>query len=47
MFTKLTVDEEAAGAESHSDAKAWTDKADAILKAAAKRGDNSFYISNH
>jgi len=48
MMTKLVVDEEAFGAEAHSDAKAWTDKADAILKAAAKRNpDNAFYVSNH
>ena len=48
MMTKLVVDEEAMGAEAHSDAKAWTDKADAILKAAAKRNpDNAFYVSNH
>ena len=46
-FTQLVVDEEAGGSESHSDAAAWTARADAILKAAAKKGGNSFYISNH
>jgi hypothetical protein len=47
MFTKLTVDMEAAGSEAHGDAAAWTAKADAILKAAALKGNNSFYITNH
>ena len=46
-FTQLVVDEEAGGSESHSAAAAWTARADAILKAAAKKGGNSFYISNH
>jgi hypothetical protein len=47
VFSKLVVDEEAAGSEAHSNAAAWTAKADAILKAAAAKGHNSFYISNH
>eukprot|EP00286_Rhodomonas_abbreviata_P015124 CAMPEP_0181318748 /NCGR_PEP_ID=MMETSP1101-20121128/17177_1 /TAXON_ID=46948 /ORGANISM="Rhodomonas abbreviata, Strain Caron Lab Isolate" /LENGTH=78 /DNA_ID=CAMNT_0023426249 /DNA_START=23 /DNA_END=259 /DNA_ORIENTATION=+ len=47
VFSKLTTDMEASGSEAHSNAAAWTAKADAILQAAAKKGDNSFYISNH
>jgi hypothetical protein len=38
---------EAAGSESHSDAASWTAKADAILKAAAAKGTDSFYITTH
>jgi len=47
VFTKLTVDQEAGGSESHSDAAAWTARADAILKRAAKKGTDSFYITTH